>query len=90
MTPYEEIRQLIGRIRTRWGALRAFRATRRAALILAAACGAALVAARWISASPATLAAITGAVALVAVTAVAWGPDPAATKAQRRANRPLH
>src|SRR6516225_701352 len=76
MTPYEEIRQLIGRIRTRWRALRAFRATRRAALILAAACGAAVVAARWISASPAILAAVTGGAALVAMTAVAWALIP--------------
>ncbi len=76
MTEYQDVRRLIDRVRSRWQALRVFHATRRAALCLVAASGVALVAARWISASPTALAVIAGVAVFAAAGGVAWALLP--------------
>ncbi|HEV3061474.1 MAG TPA: hypothetical protein VGY48_24710, partial [Vicinamibacterales bacterium] len=76
MHSYEEIRQLIERVRRRWRTLRALRATIRAALATSAVVAAALLASRWTHGAPVALAVI-GALALgLALAAVLWGLLP--------------
>ncbi len=64
MSQYHDIQRLLDTVRRRWRAHEALRASTRAVLAAVAAVGAALVAARWISASPKLLAGI-AAVALL-------------------------
>jgi uncharacterized protein DUF4175 len=72
----EDIRLLIDRVRARWRTLRAFHAIVRAGLSALAAIGAALVAARWISASPTMLAVIAALAVVVTLGAAAWALLP--------------
>src|SRR5579871_1124943 len=69
MSHYHDIERLLDTIRRRWRAQVALRAATRAALGAFAAIGVALVAARWISASPKLLAAI-AVLALAAAVAI--------------------
>ena len=70
MSPYHDIQQLLERVRRRWRTEVALRAATRAALAALTAVGVALVAARWIDASPRVLAAIAGLSLAAAVAAV--------------------
>src|SRR5688572_20370439 len=52
MEHYNEIRDVIARVRARWRTLRAFRATVRAALLTSAVVGVALILSRWTDGAP--------------------------------------
>ena len=71
MRQYNEIRQLIDRVRRRWRAQRLFEAAVRGALAAAGAIGVALVALRWTAGAPLALAVTVGAALLLAAAALA-------------------
>ena len=72
MQQYDEIRQLIDRVRVRWRALVALRALVRGALVAAAVVGAALIGSRWTDGAPIALMALAAAAAAGAAGAIAW------------------
>jgi hypothetical protein len=72
MQPYEEIRQLIDRVRARWRTLVALRAIVRGALVTAVIVGAALLASRWTEGAPVALLALAATSAALAAAALAW------------------
>ena len=72
MQQYDEIRQLIDRVRARWRALVALQALVRGALVAALIVGAALIASRWTDGAPVALMALAAAAVLLAAGALAW------------------
>src|SRR5262245_16388722 len=76
MHSYDEIRQLIDRVRRRWRALRAFQASVRTALVASAVVGAAMLVARWTEGAPLALALLGGAAVASLIAVAAWGLSP--------------
>src|SRR5579864_2361457 len=76
MQHHEQIRQLIGRVRARWRALQACRATVRAALAAAGVIGLALIVSRGAGGSPRGLVALAAAAIGLTVVGLAWGLLP--------------
>jgi hypothetical protein len=76
MQGYDDIRQLIDRVRARWRALVALRALLRGALIAAMVVGAALIGSRWTDGAPIALMALAAAAAAGAAGAIAWCVGP--------------
>jgi len=76
MQTYQEIRQLINRVRRRWRTLRLLSATMRSALAVALVLGVALVASRWTNGAPAALAVIGIGSVVCLVASVLWGALP--------------
>src|SRR3954471_11813703 len=72
MPNYDEIRQLLNRVRARWRTLVALQAIVRGALIAAAILGTALIASRWIGGAPVALMALAAAAAALAAGALVW------------------
>jgi hypothetical protein len=72
MSEYHDVQRLLDAVRRRWRTKVALRAGTHAALAALVAIGIALVAARWISASPKLLAAIAALSFLAALAAVVW------------------
>jgi uncharacterized protein DUF4175 len=70
MQDYNEIRELIDRVRTRWRTLRAFDAILRAAVTAAVVIGAALFVTRWAEGRPGLLVAVAAAALVLAVIGV--------------------
>lgn len=76
MQHYDDIRDVLHRVRRRWRTWRALQAVARAALMLSVVLGVMLVAARWTSGAPVALAAL-GLVAFAcALTGLLWGLLP--------------
>ena len=72
MQPYDEIRELIDRVRARWRALVALQALVRGALVAALIVGVALLAARWTDGAPVALMALAAVAVLLAAAALVW------------------
>jgi hypothetical protein len=72
MQHYEEIRELIDRVRARWRALCALQAASRGALLAAAILGAAVIAAPWTVGAPVVLMAVAAAAVLAAAGVLTW------------------
>ena len=76
MESYNEIRDVIARVRARWRTLRAFRATIRAALLTTAVVGVAVVLSRWTAGAPIALLGLTSVTILTAGVAIGWALAP--------------
>src|SRR6187549_3903349 len=76
MDHYNEIREVIARVRARWRTLHAFRAVVRAALLTSAVVAAALVVARWTTGAPAVLVALAVVTILAVVAVIGWAAAP--------------
>src|SRR5438128_2510395 len=72
MQQYDEIRQLIDRVRLRWRALVALRALGRGVLVATVVIGAALIGSRWTGGAPIALIVLAAAAAVGAAGAAAW------------------
>ncbi len=76
MEHYNEIRDVIARVRARWRTLRAFRATVRAALLTSAIVGVALILSRWTTGAPMALVGLAALTILIVVGAIGWAVAP--------------
>src|SRR5262245_46032396 len=76
MESYNEIRDVIARVRARWRTLRAFRATIRAALLTTAVVGVAVVLSRWTAGAPIALLGLASVTILIAGGAIGWALAP--------------
>jgi len=76
MESYNEIRDVIARVRARWRTLRAFRATSRAALLTTAVVGVAVVLSRWTVGAPIALLGLTSLTILTVGVGIGWALAP--------------
>jgi hypothetical protein len=76
MEHYNEIRDVIARVRARWRTLHAFRAVVRAALLTSAVVAVALLLSRWTTGAPAVLVALAAFTVAAVAGAVAWALAP--------------
>src|SRR5580698_4532655 len=76
MQEYDDIRQLIDRVRARWRALVALRALLGGALVAAAVVAVALIGSRWTDGAPIALMTLAAAAAVGAAGSIAWCLSP--------------
>src|SRR5438094_9104909 len=76
MEQYNEIHELIARVRKRWLTIRALHAAVRASLLASAVIGIALVFSRWTAGAPAALVALAIAAVVAVLGAIGWAVAP--------------